>query len=190
MASDVDMYSTFCRKAMLPEELREENSDLQYRPEVVEMLNEIKNGGLATKRVLLHGYAQGKTVSACACLREFLKSRRYIVTNDCPGLFVSVHQLCYQNRTVDKYNRDAGLQALIRDACTTDFLILDGLFSYLTQNDDLLLQAIYDKRQHSGKITFVTTEIVDPLNTSSSLLFRIARDAERRVVFNADTITG
>jgi len=182
MAEQIDMLSTYCRRALLPAELQV-RKDIEYKPEILEVLTAIENGTYQHQKMLFSGYNRGKTTSACACLLEFLKTRRHYVSNECPGLFLSVHQLCYQNRTIDKYNRDPELQALIRTACATDFLILDGVFSYVTQNDDLLLQAIYDKRQHCGKTTIVTTELKDPLKVASSILFRIARDAERKVSF-------
>ena len=110
-------------------------------------------------------------------------SRSDVVDSRCPGYFCSVHQLCYQNRTVDRYNRDDAFIQTIQTMLTTDFLVLDGLFSYITQNDDLLLQSIYDGRQHSSKTTIVTTDIVDPTACAGSVLFRIARDAQIKVVF-------
>ena len=99
------------------------------------------------------------------------------------GLYVSVNQLCYQNRTQDRFNRDNEVQAMVRRAASARCLVLDGLFSYLTQVDDLMLQAIYDARQNKSCITVVTTSMTDPLNCAGSIMYRIARDAKIKEEF-------
>jgi hypothetical protein len=178
----VDMLSTYCRKAALPVVLREEPT-AALKPEVNQLISAIRGGTYAHSLILMSGLKRGKTTNAGALLKEWLVSRSDVVDSRCPGYFCSVHQLCYQNRTVDRYNRDDALIQTIQTMLTTDFLVLDGLFSYITQNDDLLLQSIYDGRQHSSKTTIVTTDIVDPTACAGSVLFRIARDAQIKVVF-------
>lgn len=182
MVQKVDMLSTYYRKSNLPIGLQID-TDVELKSEVTEIIESIRNGTYHHQLILFSGLNRGKTLSAASCLREWLKTRREVITDELPGLFLPVHQLCYQNRTIDKRTRDPELQAVISKACSTDFLILDGIFSYVTQNDDLLLQAIYDARQYSGKTTLVTTSIVDPLDCAGSILFRIARDAQQKVVF-------
>ena len=72
---------------------------------------------------------------------------------------------------------------MIRRATKVDFLVLDGMFPYLTQNDDLLLQAIYDARQHKSGITVVTTSVTNPLDCAGSIMYRLARDAKYKEEF-------
>jgi hypothetical protein len=178
----VDMLKTYLRKSQLPASLQSEPTQ-PLKQEVQLIIEAIQKGTYAHSIMLLSGLKRGKTTCAGALLREWLKSRASIVDSMSPGYFCSVHQLCYQNRTVDRYHRDEGLNSTIQTMLKTDFLVLDGVFSYLTQNDDLLLQYIYDGRQHSGKTTIVTTDIVDPTACAGSILFRIARDAQIKVVF-------
>ena len=75
------------------------------------------------------------------------------------------------------------MQNMVRRAANARCLILDGLFSYLTQIDDLMLQAIYDSRQNKSCITIVTTSISDPVNYAGSILYRLARDARIKEEF-------
>ena len=190
MAQTIDMLETYYRKANLPQILREDSS-CPSNPEVLKLVDSIKNHTFAPSIIVFSGIGQGKTRGAAAMLREYLKTRRDVIDNGTPGYFLSVHSLCYQNRSVDRYKRDEDLQQVIRTAINTDFLVLDGIFSYLTQNDDLLLQSLYDARQYSGKTTVVTTSIIDPLDCSGSVLYRISRDANVKVEFkNANQITG
>ena len=72
---------------------------------------------------------------------------------------------------------------MVKRAVNAKCLVLDGLFSYLTQIDDLMLQAIYDARQNKSCITVVTTSISDPLNCAGSILYRLARDAKLKEEF-------
>lgn len=182
MVQQIDMVNTYYRKAQLPEGLRKEPS-IALKPEIAQLVQFIENRTYAHSIILLAGLHPGKTVGAAALLRAWLKSRRDVVDSGTPGYFLSVHQICYQNRTVDRYNRDEGLQRAILTATKTDFLVMDGVFSYITQNDDLLLQSIYDARQHSGKTTVVTTSITDPMECAGSILYRVARDANIKVVY-------
>lgn len=182
MAQTIDMLDTYFRKAQLPKGLRKPPS--QPIPEVAEAICKgMVEKTYAHSLILLNGLQPGKTVTAGTLLRTWLETKRETIDSGLPGYFVPVHQLCYQNRSVDRYHRDEGLQEIIRNACRTDFLVLDGIFSYLTQNDDLLLQSIYDARQHSCKTTVVTTSIIDPLACAGSVLFRVFRDADIKITF-------
>ena len=182
MAQQIDMIETYYRKAQLPEGLRKDPARI-LKPEIMQLISSIESGTFIHSIILLSGLRPGKTVSAAALLRAWLKSRRDVVDSGIPGYFLPIHQLCYQNRTVDRYTRDENLEQVIRSAVKTDFLVMDGIFSYLTQNDDLLLHSIYDARQHSGKTTVVTTSITDPTACAGSVLYRIARDANIKVVY-------
>ena len=133
--------------------------------------------------ILLSGLRRGKTTNAAALMLSYFNSRRYIMDTQDVGLYISVNQLCYQNRTQDRYQRDNDVQNMVRRAANARCLILDGLFSYLTQIDDLMLQAIYDSRQNKSCITIVTTSISDPVNCAGSILYRLARDARIKEEF-------
>lgn len=133
--------------------------------------------------ILLSGLRRGKTTNAAALMLSYFNSRRYIMDTQDVGLYISVNQLCYQNRTQDRYQRDNDVQNMVRRAANARCLILDGLFSYLTQIDDLMLQAIYDSRQNKSCITIVTTSISDPVNCAGSILYRLARDARIKEKF-------
>jgi hypothetical protein len=178
---NIDMLSTYVRKANIPLGLQSNDHDLPV--EVNDLMEEIKHGKYSHKIIVLHGLRRGKTTSAASLLMEFLRTRQGVVSAETPGLFVSVNQLCYQNRSVDRYNRDENLQVQLRLAANADFLVLDGVFSYLTQNDDLMLQALYDARQHASKTTVITTGVLDPTECAGSILFRMFRDADIKVVF-------
>lgn len=179
MGQQIDVYQTLLRKSALPEKLTYISSEY-VRPQILDVCNQITTfDGV----ILLSGLKRGKTTNAAAILLSYLNSRRYIVDTQNVGLYVSVNQLCYQNRTQDRYQRDAELQNVVRNACRARCLILDGLFSYLTQIDDLMLQSIYDARQNKSCITIVTTSMTDPLNCAGSIMYRIARDAKIKEVF-------
>lgn len=179
MNNDIDVFPTLLRKSELPEKLH--NLPSEYvRPSVASLCNNIQTfDGV----ILLSGLQRGKTTNAAAILLSYLNSRRYIVDTQDVGLYLSVNQLCYQNRTQDRYNRNNEVQAMVRRAANARCLVLDGLFSYLTQIDDLMLQAIYDARQNKSCITVVTTSMTDPLNCAGSIMYRIARDAKVKEVF-------
>jgi len=179
---EIDMRPTYYRRSGLPEGLQRKPGDTLPQ-QVIDIIEQINNGTYEHQIIFMSGPKRGKTTAAASIARAWIEQHCDIVTSRVPALFVPVHQLCYQNRTVDRYQRDEALNALIRDMSQTDMLILDGVFGYLTQNDDLLLQAIYDARQHSLKTTIVTTSLVDPLSCASSVLYRIARDANIKVVF-------
>lgn len=182
MNSAIDVFPTLLRKAGVPEKFQDlDKFPREYiRPNIVELCNNIQTfDGV----VLLSGLKRGKTTNAAAILLSYLDSRRYIVDTQDVGLYVSVNQLCYQNRTQDRYARDNEVQAVVRKAAAARCLVLDGLFSYLTQIDDLMLQAIYDARQNKSCITIVTTSMTDPLNCAGSIMYRIARDAKIKEVF-------
>lgn len=180
MSNTVDVFDTLVRKAEVPEKLIQPPPVEYIKPGVKEVCDNIKTfDGV----VLLSGLQRGKTTNAAAILMSYLYARRYIVETQNIGLYLSVNQLCYQNRTQDRYNRDEGVQAMVRRAAAVRCLVLDGLFSYLTQIDDLMLQSIYDARQNKSCITVVTTSITDPLNCAGSVLYRIARDAKVKEVF-------
>lgn len=182
MANAINMLQTYYRKSRLPEGLQAD-CEFELKAEIVNMKDAILSRDYQHRRIILHGASAGKTTSAAELLKAWLQTRSDVVDYGLPGFFLSIHQLCYQNRCVDRYARDAGLEATIQDACRADFLIMDGLFPYLTQNDDLLLQAIYDQRQHANKTTIVTTGILDPLDCASSLAFRMFRDADMIIKF-------
>lgn len=176
-----DMLATYIRRARLPEGLRTEPvCDIKY--DILKLADEIRSNYYSHKKILIHGLRRGKTTSAAYLLLEYLKTRQGVISNETPGLFLSVNQLCYQNRTIDRYQRDEGLQHTLSLAMQTDFLVLDSVFSYLTQNDDLMLQALYDARQHSAKTTIITTSVLDPADCAGSILFRMFRDADVKVV--------
>lgn len=183
MSQAIDMTETYYRRACLPAGLRRDNLSISYRDEILQLARAINDGTYAHSIVLLSGLRRGKTVNAAKLIRSWIETRKNVVDQGTPAYFLPIHQLCYQNRSVDRYNRDEVLQGVIRTACYTDFLVMDGVFSYITQNDDLLLQSIYDSRQHSGKTTVVTTSIVDPTDCAGNILYRIARDANIKVVF-------
>ena len=182
MALEVDMTTTFYRKANLP-------IGLQYEPsfdlpdDVIRLRKSISEGTYRHSIIVFSGLKTGKTVSAAALLRSWISLKKNTVYDGVPGYFLPIHQLCYQNRTVDRFHKDTSLEEVIRIAATTDFLIMDGMFSYITQNDDLLLQSLYDARQHSKKTTVVTTNIENPMDCAGSILYRITRDAQYKVVF-------
>lgn len=182
MAMEIDMTPTFYRKAGLPSELQKE-PDFTLRGEVQGIRDMITKGAYQHSVIVFCGLKPGKTVSAAALLRDWISFKKTDVGSVLPGFFLPIHQLCYQNRSVDRFNRDEALQEVIRSACSTDFLIMDGVFAYLTQNDDLLLQSIYDARQHSGKTTVVTTSVENPMDCSGSILYRLERDSKIKVVF-------
>ena len=180
--SIIDVMPTLLRKAEMPEKFRDfSNFPQEYiRPSIIELCNNIMSfDGV----VLLSGLKRGKTTNAAAILLSYLNARRYIVDTQDAGLYLSVNQLCYQNRTQDRFNRDNEVQMMVRKASNAKCLVLDGLFSYLTQIDDLMLQAIYDARQNKSCITVVTTSMTDPLNCAGSVMYRIARDAKIKEVF-------
>lgn len=179
MNNQIDVFSTLLRKSELPEKLI--NIPQEYiRPNIAALCNQIATfDGV----ILLSGLTRGKTTNAAAILLSYMNTRRYIMDTQDVGLYISVNQLCYQNRTQDRYQRDNDVQNMVRRAATARCLILDGLFSYLTQIDDLMLQAIYDARQNKSCITIVTTSISDPLNCAGSILYRLARDAKVKEAF-------
>lgn len=180
MSNDVDVFSTLVRKADIPEKLRQ-LPPLEYiRPSIKEVCDNIT---MFDGVVLLSGLQRGKTTNASAVLLSYLMSRRYNVDTQNAGLYISVNQLCYQNRTQDRFNRDDSVQTMVRRAASAKCLVLDGLFSYLTQIDDLMLQSIYDARQNKSCITVVTTSMTDPLNCAGSIMYRMARDAKIKEVF-------
>lgn len=180
MSEVLDVMPTLIRKAMLPENLQEFPPDEYIHPGIKDICSRI---GTFDGVIVLSGLKRGKTTNAAAILMSYLNSRRYIVDTQNVGLFVSVNQLCYQNRTQDRYQRDNAVQSMVQRAAAARCLVLDGLFSYLTQIDDLMLQSIYDARQHKSCITIVTTSIEDPLNCAGSILYRLARDAKYKEVF-------
>lgn len=182
MAHTIDMMPTYYRKAELPGGLYADPT-FPLQEGTIQLQKAIESGTYKHSIILMSGLAPGKTVNAVELLKTWLKTRQSVVDTRLLGYFVPVRGLCWQNRCIDRYNRDEGLIATIRKAREADFLVLDGVFSYLTQNDDLLLQAIYDARQHSGKTTIVTTSIIDPLECAGSVLYRVARDANVRMVF-------
>lgn len=179
MSDLVDVFPTLLRKSELPEKLA--NISPEYiRPNIAELCNQIATfDGV----ILLSGLRRGKTTNAAALMLSYFNSRRYIMDTQDVGLYISVNQLCYQNRTQDRYQRDNDVQNMVRRAANARCLILDGLFSYLTQIDDLMLQAIYDARQNKSCITIVTTSISDPVNCAGSILYRLARDAKIKEEF-------
>lgn len=179
MSDLVDVFPTLLRKSELPEKLA--NIPPEYiRPNIAELCNQIATfDGV----ILLSGLRRGKTTNAAALMLSYFNSRRYIMDTQDVGLYISVNQLCYQNRTQDRYQRDNDVQHMVRRAANARCLILDGLFSYLTQIDDLMLQAIYDARQNKSCITIVTTSISDPVNCAGSILYRLARDAKIKEEF-------
>lgn len=180
MNEGFDVLDTLVRKSGLPEKLRELPPVEYVRPGVKSICDNIATfDGV----ILLSGLKRGKTTNAAAILLSYLKSRRYIMDTVDVGLYVSVNQLCYQNRTQDRYQRDNEVQMMVHKAVAARCLVLDGLFSYLTQIDDLMLQAIYDARQNKSCITVITTPIDDPLNCAGSVLYRMARDAKYKEVF-------
>ena len=189
MANPVNMLHTYYRKARIPEGLQGE-CPYTLRPDIQHLIDAIGAGEYKHERIILHGFQTGKTVSAVELLKAWLKLRSTRIDSGLPGLFLSIHSLCYQNRSLDRFNRDAGLELAIQDACRADFLVMDGLFPYLTQNDDLLLQSIYDVRQHANKTTIWTTGIVDPLDCASSLPFRVFRDADIKIYFEPTRKSG
>ena len=168
------MLPTLLRKACFPERFQNYINPDHIRPAVLDICNNITR---VNGVILLSGLKRGKTTNAAAILKAYLESRRYNVDTQDVGLFLSVNQLCYQNRTQDRYSRDNAVQSVVRQASVCKCLVLDGLFSYLTQLDDLMLQAIYDSRQNRSGITVVTTSMTDPLNCAGSVMYRIARDA-------------
>ena len=179
MSNQVDVMQTLLRKSELPETLQNISPDY-VRPNIISICNAITTfDGV----ILLSGLKRGKTTNAAAVLLSYLNSRRYIVDTQDVGLYLSVNQLCYQNRTQDRYQRDNEVQTMVKRAVNAKCLVLDGLFSYLTQIDDLMLQAIYDARQNKSCITVVTTPISDPLNCAGSILYRLARDAKLKEEF-------
>lgn len=178
--NNVDVFPTLIRKSLLPEKLTQFPPVEWVKPNIKQICDNIINfDGV----ILLSGLKRGKTTNAAALLLSYLNARRYIVDTQNVGLYVSVNQLCYQNRTQDRFNRDAAVQTMVRNASNARCLILDGLFSYLTQIDDLMLQSIYDARQNKSCITIVTTSITDPLNCAGSIMYRIARDAKIKEEF-------
>lgn len=180
MNNQVDIMPTLIRKAELPEKLAQLPPVEYIRPQIMDLC---KNIATFDGVVLLSGLKRGKTTNAAAILWSYLNTRRYIMDTQNVGLYLSVNQLCYQNRTQDRFNRDNEVQTMVRRAATARCLVLDGLFSYLTQVDDLMLQAIYDARQNKSCITVVTTSMTDPLNCAGSIMYRIARDAKIKEEF-------
>lgn len=180
MSEEIDVFSTLVRKAELPEKLQTLPPIEYVRPGIKEICDNI---AVFDGVILLSGLKRGKTTNAAAILLSYLNSRRYIVDTQNVGLYISVNQLCYQNRTQDRYQRDNEVQNMVRRAAAARCLVLDGLFSYLTQIDDLMLQSIYDARQNKSCITVVTTSIDDPLSCAGSILYRMARDAKHKEVF-------
>lgn len=180
MSNNIDILPTLVRKSELPEKLQEYPEEGFIRPKIKEVCQNISQfDGV----ILLSGLKRGKTTNAAFVLMSYLDSRRYIMDTQNVGLYLSVNQLCYQNRTQDRYNRDGEVQNMVRRAATARCLVLDGLFSYLTQIDDLMLQSIYDARQNRSCITVVTTSMTDPLNCAGSVMYRIARDAKIKEEF-------
>lgn len=173
MSERIDVLPTLIRKSRLPEKLTTINEEW-ITPNIKNVCDRISTlDGV----VLLSGIKRGKTTNAAAIMLAYLNQRRYFLDTNDVALYLSVNQLCYENRTQDRYQRNNDLQQLIRSATNARCLILDGLFSYLTQMDDLMLQAIYDARQYKSGITIVTTPVSDPVNCAGSILYRIARDA-------------
>lgn len=180
MNNQIDILPTLIRKAEIPEKLTEYPNEDYIRPAIKQVCQDIATfDGV----ILLNGLKRGKTTNAAMILMSYLNSRRYIMDTQNVGLYVSVNQLCYQNRTQDRFNRDNEVQAMVRRAAAARCLVLDGLFSYLTQIDDLMLQSIYDARQNKSCITVVTTSMTDPLNCAGSIMYRIARDAKIKEEF-------
>lgn len=177
--NNIDVFSTLLRKSELPEKLACIPEEY-VRPAVKDICNNIH---IFDGVVLLSGLKRGKTTNAAAILLSYLNSRRHIPDTQDVGLYISVNQLCYQNRTQDRYSHNNEVQAMVRRAANARCLILDGLFSYLTQIDDLMLQAIYDARQNRAGITVITTSVTDPLDCAGSILYRLARDARVKEVF-------
>lgn len=176
----LDVMPTLIRRAELSDGLTHINPEY-VKPGIQNICEHITEFGSGV--VFLYGLKKGKSSNAAALMLSYFNTRRYIMKTDDVGLWVSVHQMCYQNRTVDRYNRDYELQDMIRRATKADFLVLDGMFPYITQNDDLLLQAIYDARQHKSGITVVTTSVTNPLDCAGSIMYRLARDARYKEEF-------
>ncbi len=172
--AQIDVLPTLLRKSCFPEKFQTYINPEHIHPAIQNVCDHISE---VDGVILLSGLKRGKTTNAAAILLAYLCSRRYNVDTQDVGLFLSVNQLCYQNRTQDRFNRDSAVQNMVRQASVCKCLVLDGLFSYLTQLDDLMLQAIYDARQNRKCITVVTTSMTDPLNCAGSVMYRIARDA-------------
>lgn len=133
--------------------------------------------------VLLYGIRKGKSTNAAAILLTYLNSYRHVVTTDDVGLYVNVAELCYLNRALDKHTYSEELYEKYLRIKTAKCVVLDGVFSYLTQNDDLLLQTIYNARQYCKGLTVITTSTSDVLNCAGSILYRVSRDAKYKEEF-------
>lgn len=180
MEHTVDRMPTLLNRSELPTHLQKVNPEY-VTDGVKQICNNIVNFGDGV--IFLYGLHRGKSTNAAALLLTYLNSYRHVVTTDDIGLYVNVSELCYLNRALDKHTYSEELYEKYRRIKSVKCLVLDGVFSYLTQNDDLLLQTIYNARQYHNGLTVITTSTNDVLNCAGSVLYRIARDAKYKEEF-------
>ena len=161
----------------LPVELRK--IDISYvTPGVQTICNSVFS---STGIIYLYGNGIGKTTNAAAILMSYLNGDRDSVNIDDIGLFTTAYELCMHNKS--RYGMDAWLTERLEEIKRCKCLVLDDVFSYLTQQDDMLLQTIFDMRQYCGGVTVITSSVANPFDCAGSVLHRIARSAKYREEF-------
>lgn len=161
----------------LPEQLHK--VDVKYvTPGVQSICNNIFS---ATGIIYLYGTGYGKSTNAAAILLSYLNGYRDCVNVENVGLYLSAFELCLHNR--NRYGMDAWLTEQLELIKTCKCLVLDDMFACLTQQDDILMQAIYSMRQYFNGVTVVVTSTIDPTDCSGGSLFRFARAAKYKEEF-------
>ena len=177
-----DRMPTLLKQSNLPVELRKVNPEF-LKPSIrsiCENMNAFRTGC-----IYLCGPGRGKSTNAAALLLNYLNLYRYnYATNDI-GYYISGYDLCRFNRTMNRYNEDdaAYYNKIMYQVKNAKCLVVDNIFDYMTQTDELLFNAIYDLRQYCGGLTIYTTFTIDPLKCAGTTLYRIARDANHKEQF-------
>lgn len=177
-----DRMPTLLRQSNLPIGLRKVNPEF-LKPSIRSICENIK--AFKTGSIYLYGPGRGKSTSAAALMLNYLNLYRYNYTIDDVGYYISGYDLCRFNRTMNRYNEDdaAYYNKVMYQVKNAKCLIVDNIFDYMTQTDELLFNAIYDSRQYCGGLTIYTTIAIEPLQCAGTTLYRIARDATHKEQF-------
>lgn len=161
----------------LPVKLRKVNKE-----HVTLGVQSICNNMFATTGIIyLHGAGIGKSTNAAALLLSYLRGYCESAVVDNVGLYVSAYELCLHNRS--RFSQDAWLMEQLELIKTCKCLVLEDIFSYVTQFDDMLLQTVFNMRQYCDGVTVFTSGVSSSFDCAGSILQRIERSAKYKEEF-------
>lgn len=166
-------------QAELPFGLRKVNPEF-----VTKGVQEICNNMFATTGMIyLHGLGLGKSTNAAALLMSYIHGYADCEAVTDIGLYVNAYELCYQNSTRSRYQPNMWLSDHIERIRVCKCVVIDNLFATTTQQDDLLLQSIFDMRQYYDGVTIYTSGVRNAFDSASRVLQRIERSAKYKEEF-------